>query len=146
MEDEEKGIDAETEPELAETSDEIARIYWKWFSPNVINFRGKVTTRTEFLPQTGKLGGSYLFAGPGGVQYRWSMGATGIKYPKLVTTDEKKTEIAKFHRAHYITKKQKPRLEVQQAGMDMLDYIVLTFVLAEQKRRERENHDVVTDM
>ena len=65
---------------------------------------------------------------------------------KLVTTDEKKTEIAKFHRAHYITKRQKPRLEVQPAGMDMLDYIVLTFVLAEQKRRERENHDVITDL
>ena len=46
--------------------------------------------------------------------------------------------IAEFHRAHHITKKRKARLEVQPAGMRMLDYIVLTFVFAEHKRRERE--------
>lgn len=57
---------------------------------------------------------------------------------KLVTMDEEKTVIAKFHRKHYFTKKQKARLEVQPAGMGMLDYIVLTFVFVENKRRERE--------
>ena len=57
---------------------------------------------------------------------------------KLVTTNEKKKVIAEFHRAHYIMKRQKARLEVQPAGMDMLDYIVLTFVFTEDKRRERE--------
>ena len=98
-----------------------------------------------------------MFTGPDGVQYRWAMGALGMNYPKasclsaslvsptlnydmkLVTADEKKKVIAEFHRAHYITKKQKARLEVQPEGMDMLDYIVLTFVFAENKRREREN-------
>ena len=100
---------------------------------------------------------SYTFTGPDGVQYRWALGAMGMNYPKvswptississgalthsvkLVTADEKKTAIAKFHRAHYFTKKQKARLEVQPAGMKMLDYIVLTFVFAEYKRKERE--------
>ena len=57
---------------------------------------------------------------------------------KLVTTDEKKTVIAEFHRAHHIIKKRKARLEVQPAGMHMLDYIVLTFLIVENKRRERE--------
>ena len=57
---------------------------------------------------------------------------------KLVTTDEKKTVIAEFHRAHHFTRREKPRLEVQAAGMDMLDYIILTFAFAENKRRERE--------
>ena len=57
---------------------------------------------------------------------------------KLVTADEKKTVIAEFHRAHHILKKQKARIEVQPAGMAMLDYLVLTFVFAENKRRERE--------
>ena len=57
---------------------------------------------------------------------------------KLVTVDDKKTVIAEFHRRHYFTSKQKARLDVQPAGMDMLDYIVLTFVFAERKRRERE--------
>jgi len=57
---------------------------------------------------------------------------------KLVTTDEKKAVIAEFHRAHHFTRREKPRLEVQLAGMNILDYIVLTFVFAENKRRERE--------
>ena len=56
-EDEEKGGGTEAEPELPETSDEIARIYWKWFSSDRVIFRGKITTRSEFLPKTGKMGG-----------------------------------------------------------------------------------------
>ena len=97
-----------------------------------------------------------MFTGPDGVQYRWAMGALGMNLPKvspfsvspasstlnhgvkLVTTDEKQTVIAEFHRAHYFIKKQKARLEVQAAGMDTLDYIILTFVFAEHTRRERE--------
>ena len=98
---------------------------------------------------------SYMFTGPDGVQYRWALGACGMSYPKvsvsfvslpsqelscvvkLVTTDEK-TVIAEFHRAHHFRRKEKPRLEVQPAGMDMLDDIILTFVFADSKRRERE--------
>jgi len=57
---------------------------------------------------------------------------------KLVIADEKKTVIAEFHTPHYLIKRQKARLEVQPAGMDMLDYIILTFAFAERKRRERE--------
>jgi len=52
---EEEGDGAETE--LPETSDEIARIYWKWFSSDRIIFRGRITTRSEFLPKCGKMGG-----------------------------------------------------------------------------------------
>lgn len=48
------------------------------------------------------------------------------------------TVIAEFHRPHYFTNKQKARIDVQPAGMGMLDYIVLTFVLVDQARRERE--------
>jgi len=43
--------------ELPETSDEMARIYWKWFSSDRIVFRGRITSRTEFLPKTGKAKG-----------------------------------------------------------------------------------------
>ena len=43
--------------ELPEASDEIARIYWKWFSSDRIVFRGKITTRREFLPKCGKMRG-----------------------------------------------------------------------------------------
>ena len=40
-----------------ETSDEIARIYWKWFSSNRIIYRGRITSRDELLPKCGKLKG-----------------------------------------------------------------------------------------
>ena len=55
---------------------------------------------------------------------------------KLVTTDERKTVIAGFHRARCFWKKRRARLEVKPAGMGMLDHIILTFVFAEERRRE----------
>lgn len=42
---------------LPEAEDEIARIHWKCFSQDRINFGGKVTTRKEFLPKCGKMKG-----------------------------------------------------------------------------------------
>ena len=49
--------EGEIETELPETSDEIARIYWKWFSSDRIIFRGKIHLRAEFLPKCGKMKG-----------------------------------------------------------------------------------------
>lgn len=123
--------------DLQETSDEIARIYWKWFSSNRIIFRGKITSRKEFMPKCGKLKGSYTFTGPDGVQYRWALGASGMNLPKLVTLNDK-TVIAEFHRPTLFRNKQKARLDIQPAGMEMLDHIILTFVFVDWKRRERE--------
>ena len=57
---------------------------------------------------------------------------------ELVTTDEKKTVIAEFRRPRHFINKQGARLEIQPAGMDMLDYIIVTFVYVEQTRMERE--------
>ena len=47
----------ETEGELPESSDEIARIYWNWFSSDRIIFRGKITSRSDFLLKCGKMKG-----------------------------------------------------------------------------------------
>ena len=99
---------------------------------------------------------SFKFTGPGGVEYRWALGVTGMKIPRVspliapkipsalnhvfqpVTLDENKTVIAQFHRALHFPKKQRARLEVQPEGMNMLDYIILTFVFVEDEHRERE--------
>ena len=43
--------------ELPETSDEMARIYWKLNSPNSLIFRGKACARSEFLHECGKMRG-----------------------------------------------------------------------------------------
>lgn len=53
----EGGDYAEAEAELPETSDEIAKIYWKWFATERMVFRGEVHLRNEFLPKCGKLKG-----------------------------------------------------------------------------------------
>jgi hypothetical protein len=47
----------ETELELHETGEEIARIYWKWFSLDRFIFRGRIATRDEFLPKCRKMKG-----------------------------------------------------------------------------------------
>lgn len=49
--------DLEAVDELPETSDEIARIYWRWFSTDKIVFQGKISSRDVFLPKCGKMKG-----------------------------------------------------------------------------------------
>lgn len=51
------GEEEEEVVELPETSDEMARIYWKFFSRDKIVFRGKITNQGEFLPECGKMKG-----------------------------------------------------------------------------------------
>ena len=52
-----KEDELETVEVLAEASDEIARIYWKWFSVDDIIFQGRKTPRDVFLPKCGKMRG-----------------------------------------------------------------------------------------
>ena len=54
-----KGVKEGGDPELElpETSDEMARIYWKFTSSDRVVFRGRINTQDEFLPAAGKLGG-----------------------------------------------------------------------------------------
>ena len=52
-----EGDEPEAVAELPETSDEIARIYWRFISSDRIIFRGRITTQSEFLPAAGKLQG-----------------------------------------------------------------------------------------
>jgi hypothetical protein len=131
----------ETDLEMPGASNEIARIDWKLFSPDKMVLQGREHIQSEFLPKRRKVEGSYTFVGPGGVQYRWVMDTIGFLFPKLVTADEK-TVIAEFHCPNYLITDQKPRLEVRAEGMEMLDCIVLTFVYAENKRRQREGKNI----
>jgi hypothetical protein len=54
---EEEEGEFEAVDELPETSDEIARVYWRWFSADKIVFQGKITSRDVFLPKCGKMKG-----------------------------------------------------------------------------------------
>ena len=52
-----EGDGVDIRAELPETSAEIARIYWKWFSSDRIIFRGRVYRRTGLLPKCGRMKG-----------------------------------------------------------------------------------------
>ena len=56
---EEGGVDGAGEETLGEDSplvdNEIARIYWKWFSSPRIIFEGKIRTRAEYMPLKSRL-------------------------------------------------------------------------------------------
>lgn len=47
----------EIDLEFPESSDEMARIYWKLLAPDKIIFQGKEHIRSEFLPKCGKMKG-----------------------------------------------------------------------------------------
>lgn len=51
--------------------------------------------------------------------------------------DGSKTVIAQFHRRNFMSG-QKAYLELTPMAMDMLDHIIVTFVFADKKRRDRE--------
>ena len=69
---EESGVDGAGEETLGEDSplveNEIARIYWKWFSSPRIIFEGKIRTRAEYMPLKSRL---RRWAGPDSNPSTW---------------------------------------------------------------------------
>jgi len=118
-------------------SDEIARIHWHHFSSHRVVFKGHVWTGSQLLSGVGPLKGSYLFT-IRGVNYEWNLGFTGLSSPKLLLDDGSKTVIAKFHRKNKVFNKRKAYLEITPRGMEILDDIILTFILVEKQRRDKE--------
>jgi hypothetical protein len=57
----ESGVDGVGEDGFGEDAplveNEIARLYWKWFSSPRMVFEGKIRTRAEYMPLRGKLRG-----------------------------------------------------------------------------------------
>ena len=59
-------------------------------------------------------------------------------HSQLVTKNRKKKVVAELHRAHRVFRRSKIYLEIEPAGLTMLDQIVISLVYVEKKRRERE--------
>jgi len=58
---------------------------------------------------------------------------------QLVTNNRKKKLVAELHRAHHFIRRHKGYLEVEPAGLTMLDQIVVSLVYVEKKRREKRD-------
>jgi len=113
---------------------EIARIHWRWLSSPRVVFRGKIADKKELMKTSGR---GYTFSA-GDKKFKWDLGKfSGVASPKLLLDDGSKTVIAQFHSRPALTRK-KPHLEVTPTGMEILDYVILTWIFAEHTRRNRD--------
>jgi len=123
------------EEEIPSGSDELARIHWHHLSHNRIIYKGRAMDRRHFLP---KAGNGFKFT-VGDVKLKWTLGPLGVSYPKLKLDDGSDTLIAKFFEKNILKGRNKSYIDVSPFGMEILDDLIVTFVFAEDKRRDRED-------
>jgi len=123
-------------PTETDHDDELARIYWHLFGPHRVIFQGRIWTRSQLLPRVGPLKRSFNFTA-NNVKFKWDMGL-GTSPPKLILDDGSETIIAQFHAQPNPFNKRKAYLEITPRGMDILDHVILTFVIVEKTRRDRK--------
>ncbi|TFK20908.1 hypothetical protein FA15DRAFT_673099 [Coprinopsis marcescibilis] len=83
-------------------------------------------------------GDDRLFLGPDNREYRWRARS---RKSELITNDGTGTLVAKFHNKHYeifscIQEPGPASLEILPLGMQMIDFIMLTYAYVETKRQE----------
>ncbi|TFK64532.1 hypothetical protein BDN72DRAFT_774449 [Pluteus cervinus] len=84
-------------------------------------------------------GRSWIFVGPNDQSYKWQI---LFKYPVLLTNDNSRTPIARYHRAKLgiISRSRRGSLEILPAGADIADIVVVTFVSFMKQRGSLEYH------
>ncbi|KAF5387170.1 hypothetical protein D9615_002093 [Tricholomella constricta] len=78
-----------------------------------------------------------VFTGPDGREYKWEL----LSYnSQLVTNDDKKTLVARFHRASLgiIGKARPASFEISPTGEHMVQDILITFIYIEKIRKDME--------
>ncbi|KDQ53159.1 hypothetical protein JAAARDRAFT_436641 [Jaapia argillacea MUCL 33604] len=128
----------EDSEEQDEEFSEIARIYWRRVNPTELIFKGQKIILKEVMASIGFLNRDRQFIGPNGVAYIWKIPSRG--HLELYVDDESKTEVAALHGASKGVRNQKHPafLEIQPAGLHMVDLIVVTMVYVEYIRVSRE--------
>ncbi|TFK64549.1 hypothetical protein BDN72DRAFT_261710 [Pluteus cervinus] len=79
---------------------------------------------------------SRVFVGPDGNEYRWVAGPLSM----LFRNDQSYTLIAQFHLP---INHETGYLEISPSGIDIIDFIVLTFIYIERRRRKELTKSVV---
>jgi hypothetical protein len=149
------------ETDVSAPVDEVARIHWHLFRADQVVFKGQMLKRSEILPRSGLyvhypslqiliFDESIRFSGytftVGGTNLKWTLGPLGLSSPKvrlhkpdhnsLNNRNQDNTIIAQFHHKNPLNREDKSYLEVSADGMEIIDHIILTFVLVEKQRRE----------
>ncbi|KAG6325832.1 hypothetical protein ID866_13257 [Astraeus odoratus] len=83
-----------------------------------------------------KLLSDRTFTGPDGQTYKWNLRKTNCSLKAV----DSGIELAKYHGRNLgiMSPSHAPYLEVSSSAIDMLDYIVITFIYAEKKSQDRQ--------
>ncbi|KDQ49675.1 hypothetical protein JAAARDRAFT_42689 [Jaapia argillacea MUCL 33604] len=115
--------------------EELARIHWHVIHQTEFVFQGKILKVGNFLQRTGFLRRDWKFTAPDGREYKWNPRLTSME---LILNDGSDTVVASFREGNIgiFSPKRSSCLEIFLSGQHMIDIIVVTFVYAEQRRRE----------
>lgn len=118
-------------------SKELARIHWHYFGSSRLIYEGKILELNSFMPYSVLLRSIRRFTGPDGRQYKWNLGFFTSQL-ELEEVSGSSTVVAKMRQRNVIHG-TKPALEIEPDVMPILDLVVVTWVFAEQRRRDIEN-------
>jgi len=137
--------EAEDDPSFPDLTDEtlkdqfsvVGSVAHKALGNSILTFGDKVVEANEFFTKDGRgLHGFHRkFTGPDGRGYKWHIRAL---YNELCLDDERQTRVARFYpKSHGIFGRKHPAyLEISEEGLQILDYVLITFIYA-KKRREQ---------
>jgi len=117
--------------------EEKARIHWRVFNSSRLVYNGQIREMKDFMPRVGFSCRNRTFLGPDGLSYRWHMGHSASQLFLNDGSNPRKM-VAKMYPRNIFTGK-KARLEIDAAGLHILETIVITWVYVETLRRKK--HD-----
>ncbi|KDQ49654.1 hypothetical protein JAAARDRAFT_42673 [Jaapia argillacea MUCL 33604] len=123
--------------------EEVGRINWHRHHRSQMVFGGRTFEVNSFLQKTGFVGrGNRIWLGPDGQEYMWNVDNSPTT---LILNDGSGTVVACFTRGSlrlpWMKQKRPACLQIRPNGFHMVDLILLTFVYAEQKKREHDDDD-----
>jgi len=115
---------------------EIARIDWKLFGSSSLVYKGSVSDMDSFMPSKGCFRTTRTFTAPDGKSYSWHLGFLNSRLELNDGSNPPKI-IAQQHQRNVLGE-TKAFLEIDPAGMNILELIVITWVFVEGRRRDME--------
>jgi len=132
----------EIESELAAASsgniEELARIHWHHFRSSILVYQGQIQDFGDLMQSRGILKRTRILQGPDGQSYRWKMGWVSCRL-EFNDSSKKPEVVAQFHRYKYIFNKKQAELEVEDSVKNILDWVVITWIFIERRRRDMEH-------
>ncbi|KAF4585282.1 hypothetical protein EYR40_002119 [Pleurotus pulmonarius] len=120
----------------------LAEIEWQYIKSSRLRFRGDDIDTGKMFRRfgLGPYGRHRAFTAPDGREYVWKMGMWASELYLNDDSMSKRPLIAKYHRPTFnpIGPNKPAYLEILSEGESILDDIVVTFIIVETHRKERE--------